>query len=62
MKMFHNENTDYIEIFKESGVPNYGEDGTLDVTVFRSEETNEIIGYGFHFEDIKESKWQKELD
>lgn len=52
--MFHNKDTNYIEIFNELGVPNYGEDGTLEVTVFRSEETNEIIGYGFDFPEKKE--------
>jgi len=46
LKIYYDEEGDYLEIFVKRGVPNYGEDVTSGVTVFKDEETEEVIGIG----------------
>lgn len=42
----YDEEGDYLEIFIEWSSPTYGEDIEEDITLFRSEATNEIVGIG----------------
>ena len=46
MRVYYDEEGDYLEIFIGSPRPNYGEDITPGATVFKDEETDEIIGVG----------------
>ncbi len=46
MRIYYDEKGDYLEIFIGSPKPNYGEDIASGVTVFKDEETDEIIGIG----------------
>ena len=44
--IYYDEEGDYLTIFVGAPRPNYGEDVGEDVTIFRDEQTNEIIGVG----------------
>ncbi|MFZ4404265.1 MAG: helix-turn-helix domain-containing protein [Pseudobdellovibrionaceae bacterium] len=46
MNIFYDNDTDYLEVFfkKES---NFSDELSKFVTVFKSEETDEVVGYGF---------------
>lgn len=46
MRIYYDEEGDYLEIFIGGPNPNYGENITSGVTVFKDEETDEIIGVG----------------
>lgn len=46
MNIYYDEEADYLTIFVGEPVPNYGEDISDGVTIFKSEETDEIIGIG----------------
>ena len=46
MNIYYDEDGDYLEIFVESKSPTYGEDIGNDITLFKSETTNEIVGVG----------------
>ncbi len=46
MRVCYDEEGDYLEIFIGGPRPNYGEDVASGVTVFKDEETDEIIGVG----------------
>ena len=46
LSIYYDEEGDYLEIFKKTGVPNYGEDIASGITIFRDEETDEVIGIG----------------
>ena len=46
MRIYYDEEGDYLEIFIGGPKPNYGEDISAGVTVFKDEETDEIIGVG----------------
>ena len=46
MNIYYDKDIDYAEIFLKK-CENYGEDAGNGVTIFKSEETDEIIGYGF---------------
>ena len=46
MNIYYDEDGDYLEIFIESKSPTYGEDIGSDITLFKSEKTNEIVGMG----------------
>ena len=46
LKIYYDEEGDYLEILVKRGVPNYGEDVTSGVSVFKDEETEEVIGIG----------------
>ena len=50
MHMYYDEDGDYLEIFIGESRPNYGEEISRDVTIFRDKKTNEVIGVGIlHF-------------
>ncbi len=46
MRIYYDEEGDYLTIFVGSSKPNYGEKIDEDITLFKDEETNEIIGVG----------------
>ncbi len=46
MRIYYDEEGDYLTIFIGDSKPNYGEDIEEDVTLFKNQETNEIIGLG----------------
>ena len=46
MNIYYDEEGDYLEIFIENGNSRYGEDIGEDITLFKNEKTNEIIGIG----------------
>ncbi|MFQ5531690.1 MAG: DUF2283 domain-containing protein [Candidatus Nanoarchaeia archaeon] len=46
MRIYYDEEGDYLTIFIGDSKPNYGEDIAEDVTLFKDNETNEVIGIG----------------
>ena len=46
MAINYNEESDYLEIFIEGSSPTYGEEVGDDITLFRKEDTGEVIGVG----------------
>ncbi len=46
MRIYYDEEGDYLTIFIGDSKPNYGEEIAEDITLFKDEETNEIIGIG----------------
>ena len=46
MSIYYDEEGDYLEIFIEGKSPTYGEDLGDDVTLFKKEETDEVVGVG----------------
>ncbi len=46
MRIYYDEEGDYLEIFVGDARPNYGEDIDDDVTLFKDQETDEVIGMG----------------
>ncbi|MEK6860132.1 MAG: DUF2283 domain-containing protein [Nanoarchaeota archaeon] len=46
MSIYYDEEADYLEIFIGDPRPNYGEDVSNGVTLFKDEKTDEIVGIG----------------
>ena len=46
LNIYYDEEGDYLEIFIKKGTLNYGEDVSPGITIFRDEETDEVIGIG----------------
>ena len=46
MRIYYDEEGDYLTIFIGDSKPNYGEEIEEDITLFKDQETNEIIGIG----------------
>ena len=46
MRIYYDDELDYLTIFVGDPISNYGEDITEGVTVFKDQNTNEIIGIG----------------
>ncbi len=46
MSIYYDEEGDYLEIFIEGPSPTYGEDIGNDVTLFKKEGSDEIVGIG----------------
>lgn len=46
MRIYYDEEEDYLTIFVGAPRPNYGEDIASGVTIFKDEDTDEIIGVG----------------
>lgn len=61
MRIYYDEEGDYLEIFIGDSRPNYGEDIASGVTVFKDEETDEIIGVGI-LNFRKKSKSLKDIE
>ncbi len=45
-RISYDEEGDYLEIFIENSSPTYGEDIGDDITLFKKEETDEVVGIG----------------
>ena len=61
MRIYYDEDGDYLEIFIGGPMPNYGEDISPGVTVFKDEKTDEIIGVGI-LNFRKKSKDLKDIE
>ena len=60
MEIYYDEETDYLEVFIQNPPANYGEDTSEDITIFKDEKTDEVVG--FSIQDFKEkSKDQQEI-
>jgi uncharacterized protein YuzE len=46
MSLYYDAEGDYLEIYIEGTSPTYGEDIGDDITLFKKEETGEVIGIG----------------
>ncbi len=46
MRIYYDEELDYLTIFVGEPRPNYGEDMANGVTIFKEQYTNEVIGVG----------------
>ena len=46
MNVYYDEDGDYLEILIKSGRKTYGEDIASGITIFKDEETDEVIGIG----------------
>ena len=46
MRIYYDEEGDYLEIFIGESRPNYGEDIEKDITLFKDQKTDEIFGIG----------------
>jgi len=46
MRIYYDEEADYLTIFVGESKPNYGEDVAQGVTLFKDEESDEIVGIG----------------
>ena len=46
MNIYYDEEADYLEIFIEGKSPTYGEEIDGDITLFRSERNDEVVGIG----------------
>ena len=46
MQIYYDEESDYLEIFIANSSPTYGEEIGEDITLFKKEETNEVVGIG----------------
>ena len=46
MSIYYDNEGDYLEIFIENTSPTYGEDVGEDITLFKKEGTDEIVGIG----------------
>ena len=45
-RVYYDEEGDYLEMFIENSSPTYGEDIGDDITLFKKEETDEVVGIG----------------
>jgi len=61
MKIYYDEEGDFLEIFIKKGVPNYGEEIAPGITVFKEEDTDEIIGVGI-LNFRKKAKYLNEIE
>lgn len=46
MSIYYDEEGDYLEIFIEGQSPTYGEDIREDITLFKKEGSDEVVGIG----------------
>ncbi|MBI3623423.1 DUF2283 domain-containing protein [Candidatus Pacearchaeota archaeon] len=46
MNIYYDQEGDYLTIFIGDSKPNYGEDIDDDITIFKDNNTNEIVGIG----------------
>jgi uncharacterized protein YuzE len=46
MRVYYDDEGDYLTIFVGDSKPNYGEDIAEGITIFKNNETNEVIGIG----------------
>jgi len=53
MEIYYDEEGDYLEILIQNPPPNYGEDIAEDITLFRDENTDEVVGIGIQEFKVK---------
>ena len=46
MRIYYDEEGDYLEIFIGDSRPNYGEETSSGITLFKDEKTDEVVGVG----------------
>ena len=46
MSIYYDEEADYLEIFIAGASPTYGEEIGEDITLFKKEKTDEVVGVG----------------
>ena len=46
MRIYYDREGDYLTIFAGEPVPNYGEDISEGITIFKNQKTDEIVGIG----------------
>ena len=62
MRVYYDEEGDYLTIFVGDSRPNYGEDISEEITIFKDNETDEIIGIGIlNFKERAKSLSEMEL-
>ncbi len=62
MRIYYDEELDYLTIFVGESKPNYGEDIASGVTIFKDQYTNEVIGIGIQeFKEKTKSLQEIEL-
>lgn len=62
MKIYYDEELDYLTIFVGGSKPNYGEDITEGVTIFKDQFTDKIVGVGIQeFKEKTKSLQEIEL-
>ena len=50
MRIYYDEEGDFLEIFVGDSKPNYGEDMDDDITIFKDQESDKVVGVGiFNF-------------
>ncbi len=67
MKIYYDEESDYLEIFVGNPRPDYGEEVADGITIFRDEETGEVFGIGIlgfkkRARDLQEIKLDLPID
>ena len=67
LNIYYDEEGDYLDIFIGKPRPNYGEEIAKGVTLFKDEETNEVIGIGIlsfkkRAKDLKEISLNLPID
>ena len=63
MRIYYDEELDYLTIFIGESRPNYGEDIDEDITIFKDQKTDEIIGIGIQeFKEKTSSLQEIELE
>ena len=46
MRVYYDDEADYLEIRIGDSTPNYGEELSEDITLFKDEKTDEVVGIG----------------
>ena len=63
MRIYYDEEGDYLTIFTGKSRPNYGEDVDEDIAIFKDQITDEIVGVGIlNFRERAKSLHNIELD
>ena len=67
MRIYYDDEGDFLEIMVDKPGKNYGDHVTEDIVLFKSEETNEVVGIGiFNFKkrtkDLEELKLNLPID
>ena len=63
MRIYYDEEGDYLEIFISNASPTYGEDIGDDITLFKKESTGEVVGIGIlNFKNRTKSLEELKID
>jgi len=61
MRIYYDEEGDFLEIFVGDSKPNYGEDMDDDITIFKDQESDKVVGVGI-FNFRKRAKGLKDIE